>query len=258
MLTASVWCAHRSQLEWAALVVKGLARHGVQRVADRSHAEIGIVWGVRNRGAWSACRHVLVMERAYLGDRFRWLSLAWDGLNGLGNFCNDDVPDDRWRRYWRDSMQPQTTGSGALIIGQVQGDMATLGVDLCGWAQNVSAGLSAMGVPHLYRPHPEAIKRGQRQPKIERDHRQLEDALSACDSVITYNSNVGVLAAMAGKRVTCENDGAMAWGVAGHGWRDDRDLGDRDEWGRQLAYCQWTPEEVVAGDWWTTMRRVFE
>src|SRR5690606_15243443 len=131
---------------------------------------------------------------------------------------------------------------GVLIIGQVTGDMATIGVDLNQWAATVARGLSTAGGTWAYRAHPESLKKGQRQP-APCDHRTLEQALAECDSVITYNSNVGVLAAMAGKRVTVENDGAMAFEVAGHGWMNDQDLGDRDEWGRKLAYCQWLPHE---------------
>lgn len=225
-------------------------------MAPNSHADFAITWGMRNSRAFAACPHVLVMERAYLGDRFEWLSLAWDGLNGRGNFCNADVPDDRWRKYWRGDMREPSGGRGAMIIGQVVGDMATVGVDLNHWATTVSKGLTKLGVEHFYRPHPEAIKRGQHQALLC-DSRPLEQALEECDSVITYNSNVGVLAAMAGKRVTVENEGAMSYDVAGKGWQDDRELGDRDEWGRKLAYCQWQPDEVERGEFWQTLGGLF-
>src|SRR5690606_1830961 len=140
---------------------------------------------------------------------------------------------------------------------QVTGDMATVGVDLNAWAKEVSQGLADLGVENVYRPHPESVKKGQRQP-LRADRRPLEQALAECDSVITYNSNVGVLAAMAGKRVNVENDGAMAFEIAGHGWMNDQDLGDRDEWGRKLAYCQWLPHEIEAGEFWPTLGRIFD
>lgn len=255
-VTASVWCRSASQIGWADRVVAGLLRHGVEIVGPRMPADFAITWGVRNVAAFRACPHVLVMERAYLGDRFAWLSLGWDGLNGRGNFCNAGVPDDRWRRYWRDQTVPEAPGRGALIIGQVHGDMATVGVDVRQWAQQVAEELDACGVPWRYRAHPEALKRWQPQP-FDSDPRPLDQALAECDSVITYNSNVGVLAAMAGKRVTVEDIGAMAYEVAGKGWQNDRSLGDRDEWGRKLSYCQWTPEETEAGEFWPTLGSIF-
>lgn len=243
-------------MQWVQPLLEGLKRHGIQIVGPRSKADFAITWGVRNRLPFQQCEHALVMERAYLGDRFKWLSLGWDGLNGKANFCNQDVPSDRWEKYWRGQMQPQTGGNGALVIGQVAGDMATQGIDLHQWASGVISELESLGVECSYRAHPEALKRGQRQPAIS-DKRPLETALSECDSVITYNSNVGVLAAMAGKRVTCENNGSMVYEIAGHSWQDDKDLGNRDEWGRKLAYCQWLPKELPEGQFWETLGQIF-
>ena len=256
-MRAAVYCTHPHQREWADRIARGLARHGI-RCVDRSDrgADFALTWGVRNRAPWRHHPHVLVLERAYLGDRFQWLSLGWDGLNGRANFCNVDVPDDRWRLYWRDQMQPETPGRGVLLIGQVLGDMAVKDVDLTAWLNTVGQGLNQISQRWSYRPHPEALRRAQPQP-FTADSRPLDQALAACDRVITYNSNVGVLAAMAGKRVTVENQGAMAFAVAGKGWQADQPLGDRDDWGRRLAYCQWLPDEIMAGDFWPTLKQVF-
>lgn len=227
----------------------GLAALGIAEVGISS-ADFIIVWGERlRRSVLRYKKPVLVMEHGYLGERFDWCSLGWDGLNGRANFCNNDVPDDRWRKYWRDSMLEPTDGDYALIIGQVAGDMATVGCDLYSWIRKVRQELPNS----IYRAHPNALRRGQAQP-VEHDTRPLDVAFMECSRVITWNSNTGVLAAMAGKRVTVEDNGAMAWEVAGHGWMDDRPLGNRDEWGRKLAYCQWLPEEIAHGDYWETLK----
>ncbi len=257
MITCSNWARSQRQQEWVKPVLDGLSRHGVKIVEPRTKADFAITWGVRANEPFLYCDNVLVMERAYLGDRFNWLSLGWNGLNGKADFCNTNAPSDRWEKYWRDQMQPESTGEGVLLIGQVQGDMATVGVDLLRWAKDVGKQLSAMGVQWSFRPHPSAIERGQKQP-FQGESRTLEQALVQCDSVITYNSNVGVLAAMAGKRVTCENDGSMVYEIAGHGWRDDRDLGDREEWGRKIAYCQWQKGELSQGVFWETLGQKFQ
>src|SRR5690606_3610598 len=185
------------------LVVKGLQAHGVEILPPRQSADIGIVWGVRNKTAPRHCKHLLVAERAYLGDRFEWVSLGWDGWNGRADFCNQDVPDDRWRKYSSEQMQQASSGVGVLLCGLVGGDAALAGVSCAKWGAEVGNQLYLLGVPWVYRAHPESLKRGQAQPWPS-DPRPMERALAECDSVITYNSNVGVLAAMAGKRVTCE------------------------------------------------------
>lgn len=255
-MKAAIYCEHPHQRAWAERMRDGLRRHGVTcGDRDMTEADFAVSWGVRNRHPFNHHPHVLVLERAYLGDRFSWLSLGWNGLNGRAEFCNEDVPDDRWRRYWRDQAAPASDGEDVLLIGQVRGDMSIQGVHLSNWLRDVTRNLDEQGIRWAYRPHPEAGKRGQKEP-CPADPRPLDQALAECRRVITYNSNVGVLAAMAGKRLTVENDGAMAYEVAGHGWQVDQPLGDRDEWGRKLAYCQWRPEELTAGDFWPTLKRV--
>lgn len=255
MLTASVCTNNARQRPSAAPVAKGLARHGVRLLPDNTHsADIRIVWGARGSQRPHGGR-LLVLERAYLGDRFSWMAIGWDGINGRADFCNADVPDDRWRKYWRDQVQPHDdSGEGVLIIGQVNMDASLEGADVQEWARRV---VRNVGEPWQYRPHPQALKRGQQQP-LPCDTRPLDVALRECRRVVTYSSNVGVLAAMAGKRVTCETPMSMVRGIAGHGWQADQPLGDRHDWGRKLAYCQWTPDELVAGEFWLTLRRGVE
>lgn len=227
----------------------GLTALAIAEVGITS-ADFIIVWGERlRRSVLRYKKPVLVMEHGYLGDRFEWSSLGWDGLNGRANFFNSNVPDDRWNKYWRDSMREQNGGDYVLIVGQVAGDMAIAGCDLYSWARKIRS-----EIPNsIYRAHPNSLKRKQTQP-VEHDTRPLDVALQECSRVVTWNSNTGVLAAMAGKRVTVEDKGSMAFEVAGHGWKDDRLLGDRNEWGRKLAYCQWLPEEIARGDYWETLK----
>lgn len=257
MITASVCCVASHQKESAARVVEGLKRHGVKIIEPFQRADIAIVWGVRSKTYAANGRHALVMERAYLGDRMRWTSLGWDGLNGAANFCNADVPADRWFRYWRDGLcELNDTGQEVLIIGQVVGDASLSGADVRGWAYNVAQELGRQGVPWAYRAHPKAIEKRQVQP-LPVDTRPLEEAMRACRRVVTYTSNVGVLAAMTGKRVTCEDRISMVHGIAGHGWQDDRPLGDREDWGRKMGYTQWLPDEIEKGEFWPTLSRIF-
>lgn len=254
MLKACITTRPRSE-EHADMMHVGLARVGVT-ITDADSADFLVTWGERSRRKLTRYgKPILVMERAYLGDRFDWMSIGWDGLNGNANFCNEDVPDDRWRRLWRDQMQPITRGDGALIIGQVNGDASLGGIDCEKWARDVRRGLGSMGIDSTYRPHPQSASR---RPPTAADHASLAEQMAACDFVVTYSSNAGVLAAMAGKRVTAESDVSMIWDIAGHGWQDDKMLLDRDDWGRKLAYCQWTPEEVKRGDFWDTLKRRLE
>lgn len=258
MITASVCCIHAHQKEPAQRVVKGLQRHGIKILEPFKQADIAIVWGVRRPLLMRHGQHALVMERAYLGDRHLWCALGWNGLNGFAKFCNDDVPDDRWNVYWRSDLRDDDgKGHEMLIIGQVMGDASLQGADINGWCLQVAKELGKQGIPWSYRPHPRAVEKKQVAP-LPCDTRSLDEAFMTARKVITYSSNVGVLAAMAGKQVTAETDMSMVRKIAGKGWRDDSPLGDRKEWGRKIAYTQWLPDEIENGDFWPTLGRLFK
>jgi hypothetical protein len=78
----------------------------------------------------------------------------------------------------------------------------------------------------------------------------LERALENAHLVVTVNSNCGVLAAVAGVPVVATDEGAMCWPVAGHYLSDPPQRPDRGAWCDQLAWAQWTLEEIRAGEAW--------
>jgi hypothetical protein len=69
-------------------------------------------------------RHYLVMERAYVADRFTWTSLGFDGLNGRAKFPQINDGGARWRKHFWPFLKPWKTqlSKTAVIMGQVRGD----------------------------------------------------------------------------------------------------------------------------------------
>jgi hypothetical protein len=213
----------------------GLARHGIKR-----DPHFVAVWGWRTGQAYRAAgREVLVLERGYLGDRFAWTSIGWNGLNGRAEF--PQYPDDSGARFRALGvpLQPlRPAGDYALIVGQVPGDAALQGRDLRGWYAQQAA--RDWGVPCRFRPHPLGAKRGPVPvvPGAARLDGPLDDALARAAIVVTFNSNVGVDAMVAGKPVTCDDAGSMIYGVAPP---------DREAWAHRLAWRQWSLDEIRSG-----------
>jgi hypothetical protein len=84
-------------------------------------------------------------------------------------------------------------------------------------------------------------------PGTEQDTGPLQDALARAAVVVTWNSNTGVDALLAGKPVVALGEGAMAAPLAA------RELGgrcdpDREAWAHALAWKQWTLDEIRSGD----------
>lgn len=247
------------ETEWPARLKAGVESHGDKAMFSHTvnTADVHAFWGMRRSWGKTAiargCRS-LVVERAYLGDRFKWHAMGFDGLNGFADFCTDDVPDDRWRKYWRDDVVDWKQGGDyALVIGQVPGDAALRGIDILSWAQDIAEQATKFYGKVLFRPHPMARRRMVLQG-FDCHLGSLDEALANAAVVITYNSNAAVDAVMAGVPAIAVDRGSMAWDVASHDLESPLYVGDRDDWGRRLAYSQWLPDEISNGAAWAHLR----
>jgi len=250
-------------------LVKGCVRHGdcaeivdIKRGIDFSktiHAESWSAiccWGwrlgetFRNRG-----HNVLIMERAYLADRFSWYSLGWNGLNGRAIFPCVDDGGERWRRHFDYLLQPWRTNLGgyALLLGQVPVDQAVNMINFEGWACAAASELIRLGHDARFRPHPLAPSVKTQVPSIAGT---LEEALTGASFAVTWNSNAGVDAVIAGTPTVTMDEGAMAWDVTSH----DLDLPiitpNRTAWAHRMAYTQWRTEEIERGEAWEHLRKL--
>lgn len=208
-------------------------------------------WGWRNgkpyrdRGA-----DVLVMERGYLGDRFAWTSLGWNGLNGRGRFPINADPS-RFRLHFGDLLKPwKKSGEYVLLVGQVPNDASLDGQDLSGWYRTTARDAARLyGLPVAFRRHPKALERGIRQevPGTRLIESDLADALAGAKVVITFNSNVGVDAVLSGVPAVAVDKGSMAWEVTAHRV-GELAYPDREDWLARLAWCQWSIDEIRSGE----------
>lgn len=235
-------------------IAEGLRAHGIDVVlsaCDRSRTKYVACWGWRiGKLLRQAGHEVLVMERGYLGDRFEWSSLAWNGLNGRAVF--PPAPHDqgeRFKKYF--SMLPwKSGGENVLIMGQVPGDASLQGRNLVPWYQQAAKKAeAAYGLPVHFRPHPVALRKGHRHVirGTTRSTGSLEAALANAAVVITYNSNSGVDAVLAGVPTIAVDEGSMAAAVTG------KSIGEiitpaREQWAAELAWKQWRLDEIASGE----------
>lgn len=249
---ASLTAPH--QLRHQEAVIAGLKTLGIEGKAafgNNANTKYVACWGWRQgKALFDKGHEVLVMERAYLGDRFSWTSLAWNGLNGHGDFGVQ--PDDSGERFNANfSMQSwrETTGTSVLVMGQVPGDASLQGRNMMPWYESVSVlAADAYGLPVKFRQHPAAAKRGYKQnPRhCGKSFGELHEALSEAHVVITFNSNSAVDAVIAGVPAITMDKGGMAWDVAGHNI-GDLVRPDRTEWANKLAWKQWRLSEIENG-----------
>jgi len=242
----------------------GLLRHGVNAHLfnhNRANDYDFIVcwsWRVGNRFRLDGyTRPILVMERGYLGDRFQWTSLGWNGLNGRAVF-NPNNDKSRFDKHFGHLVSPwRKKGDYALLIGQVLGDMSLMHVNIHDWYASTFKQLVSAGYDVKFRPHPEAVKRGQRVQWLEpyTVGGDLHSAIDNAKLVVTYNSNTGVESVLAGKPTLSFDIGSMAYPVTGHNVKEII-TPKRNAWYNKLAWTQWKTSEIADGTAWDNIGAV--
>jgi hypothetical protein len=201
---------------------------------------------------------VLVCERGYV-RRSKYLALGWDGINGRADFCNVGVPDDRWRSLGISLKNWKRRSGPILVAGQVPWDASVQHHDHIAWCRETVAEVRRLGFEVLFRPHPVAVRKG---GAFHVDGRIstngfIKQDLRIAKAVVTFNSNTGVDAIIAGVPTIAMDCGSMVWGMAGHslGQLADLPMPNRKAWAASLAYSQWTHEELADGSAWRHIKR---
>lgn len=193
---------------------------------------------------------VLVMERGYIGDRFKYSSLGWNGLNNHATF--PAYPDDggaRFREHGGVIKPWKKCGDYILILGQVKGDASLKGQDITGWYCDVAErAKNIYGLPVYFRPHPESRRRGGycSIDGIENMKGSLQEAMDGALFTIAYNSNSCIDSVLAGVPCYAGDKGTMAWDLC---MKDLSEIvtPDREKTVHQIAWTQWTLEEIQSG-----------
>jgi hypothetical protein len=246
----------------------GFKRHGIVPVLLRPEqaapCDLAVMWSAKKTMCMETGRRALVMERGYVGDRFAWTSMGYDGLNGRADFSNKGMPGDRWRRNFADRMRPwrgNHDGDAVVIMGQVPGDASIRGVDIDQWYSHTAAAIRRAGHKVGFRTHPVAMQRLGYRPCIGVTYGgilglkgPLEDVLARAKWVVTWNSNSAVDAVLAGVPAVACDGGSMAYAVTGHAVMKPPPMPDRTQWAHDLAYAQWSIEEIRNGDAWEHLK----
>lgn len=257
----------KHQVERGELFIKGLRKHGFTKVKHLAHnapapCDLAVFWGMHystlvRKMQEDNKRNWLIMERGYVGDRFHWTSMGYNGLNGHADFVNKNMPPDRWNALFGHHLKEWHDGKYVLITGQVRGDASIkhLSVNY----DNIVARIKEVTtLPIQFRPHPQRgtpVPRGAQQSRGD-----LAQSLAQAKVVVTINSNTSVDAILAGTPCIVRDKGSMAWDVCGHEFADIKQLPtpDRTQWCNNLAYTQWSPEEIEDGTAWNHLKRKFE
>jgi len=254
---AAVVMRHAHHHAWCGAMASALEKHGI--AVERRHdvlnvdADFVVCWGWRI-GRQARCP-VLLMERGHIGDRMRWASCGWSGLGRHGRYACVNDGGERWKRYFAFE-RPWSEGAYALVMGQCEGDLAleSMGRSVIAWAQEVTDALRAKGYAVMYRPHPSMLDDPSFPRGAARSTCTLEDDLSGAQLAVTWNSTAGVDAVLAGVPTVAMDEGSMAWPVTTHDLESGPICPDRTQWMHELAWTQFSLDEVASGFAWECIK----
>lgn len=249
---------------WTLAASEGLKRHGIEHEIVSTHnptrCDLAVCWGFKKKYVKQLANRVLVMERGYLGDRMKWTSMGFDGLNNRAKFYNEGKDSTRLDTHfpgilkpWRDTSQ----GRYVLILGQVARDAAVRNVKILEWYDYVAERLGRRGIEARFRRHP-LEGNTWRVRGASTLQGTLEDNLKDAKWVVSWNSNASVLSVLEGIPTVTMDEGAMAWDVTERDPSVEPPTPPREQWAAEMAWAQWGVEEIERGDAWDHLRQGVE
>lgn len=197
-------------------------------------------------------RDVVVLETGFLnrgdGDEHHYAA-GLNGLNGRGNYRNQGMPGDRAKLLGTE-LKPYKQGENIVLCGQVPWDASVDRTDHEAWLKECAAALLEYGRPVVFRPHPSAALSPIK--GCQYSQMPLSDDLQNAWAAVTFNSNSGVEALVAGVPVFAFDEGSMIWSICNKSLSDIESpaMPDRTQWLNDLSYTQWTLDEMKAGLTW--------
>lgn len=231
--------------------------------------EVGCVFGVKGISRRllddhrAAGKHVLFFDKGHTRQKVNGEALwrvSVDADMPLSTFQRERRPDDRARAL-AFTPAPRWFGDRVLFAGSSQKhcDFHGLG-DCTAYARGVIKQIHAItDKPVIHRPKPtwrDAMPIDG--VAFSRPPTTLADELKRCFVLVTHSSNAALDAILAGVPAIVLGPG-IARPVAAHRIADiDRPFWPseqtRRQWFADLAYCQWTLNEMASGEMWNTIR----
>lgn len=192
-----------------------------------------------------------------------------NGFQPLSYFQNTPRPSDRWDRLGFIIETPKQGGKDIIYAGSSQkySDFKSLG-DANDYASKIMRRIFKHCPEEnrgsiIYRPKP-SWKGALPVNKFEFSQNKVKigRALVDAHALVTYGSNAALDAILAGVPTVVLGD-SIARPIA---MQDLSELSDVShpsmeeihQWGCDLAYCQWTPEEMRSGEMWETLLKDLE
>lgn len=229
---------------------------GVRRAGDR----LVPVTGVADACVGYGWKFAPMMRRH---KAFAYADLGYWGRDSYYRFSVNGWSPDRYVRQGLSrerfdrlglTIKPWRTGGKEIIVaGSTAKACVEHGFRYQEWEAKTIERLKGCGRPVVYRPKPNdhsATSLG-----VQMDRRPISEALGSAYAVVTHHSNTAVDALLAGIPVHCETGAAAAFSVPLEEIPEAPLLEGREQFLWDVAWLQWTLDEMRSGEAWTHIRQ---
>ncbi|WP_067582181.1 hypothetical protein [Endozoicomonas ascidiicola] len=217
---------------------------------------------------------LIVMEVGFI-KRGDYYSVGFNKHIGWGDYQNRNMPSDRWSQLQEKGvrMKPwRKRGDHILLCAQIPNDTSVQHSpvkDHARWCHETVAKIREHSDrPIVFRYHPYSIP-GMADGQLPfplpagcklSANKDILDDFKDCWAAVTFNSTSGVDALLAGIPVFAADSGSMVYPIADQDISriETPEMPSRKQWVHDIAYAQWTLEEIKDGRPLSHLMRGFE
>jgi len=232
------------QIKVAPLFKEGLAKHGIEAKITSSSkriSDVAIILGPNYfKEIESDGLPYLMGNRKFVGfgdHVHNTLAISWDGFNGRGTFCVDEVDESRLEKFIDiNRMRPKQKGNYSLLCEQSD-------VGRCAEYENINQWY--VHVKNTVNPLKIRRKKNPERVNFKIWEQSFLSELNDVKEAHVLNSTVSIDLLYYGIPVISHDRGDPCFGG---------DIDNREKLFHYLANCQWDYSEIANGDWWDKLK----
>jgi len=185
-------------------------------------------------------------------------------MRGLTDFKNENSPSDRFEKLGLKIKPWRKKGDHILIVGQNMNDASLFGIDFSLWVKNTIQHLRRYtDRPIVFRDHPEnkdlmknLIDTYKWANVSYSNNGTINDDLKNAHCTVAYTSGSSIDSILAGVPVIPCSECNFVWPVSSHQLSEIENpkLGEREQLLYDLAYAQWSVDEIKQGKPWQHLK----
>ncbi|MFA5490734.1 MAG: hypothetical protein WC284_16260 [Candidimonas sp.] len=258
-------------------MAEGIAKHDVCHIIEHNQydeCDVAVcLWSPKEdyRGDWSKFNRevflkqkersklTLIIESAFFRSAkpIHW-RVGFNDVGRLAEFANADSPPDRWDNLKIPLKPWKNNGDHILIIGQLPGDYSLGGLDFNKWVEDIIPLIRHhTDKKIIFRTHPKLKQRGYSLPNIQIPISTTIDDVTNSFATISYSSGMSIDSIIMGIPTITLSERSMVWDISGHALSQLENIpkNDRIQCLSNIAYAQWTTDEIKRGLPWYRLRQ---